>query len=83
MDPILILVKDFRRAIATTYLKLGHGSIVMRGSRLSFHQHPGHKLLMTFALTYDIICLARETNRGVANTKIARAYFSLIALSVK
>ena len=30
-----ISVKDFRRAIATTYLKLGHGSRVMRGRSLS------------------------------------------------
>ena len=30
-----ISIKDFRRAIATTYLKLGHGSRVMRGRSLS------------------------------------------------
>ena len=38
---------------------------------------------MTFALTSEITCLARETNRGVANTKVARANLSLIAFSVK
>ena len=36
---------------------------------------------MIFALTSEIICLARETNKGVANTKVARANLSLIALS--
>ena len=30
-----ISIKDFRRAVATTYLKLGHGSRVMRGHPLS------------------------------------------------
>ena len=30
-----ISIKDFRRAIATIYLKLGHGSRVMRGRPLS------------------------------------------------
>ena len=30
-----ISIKDFRRAIATTYLKQGHGSRVMRGRPLS------------------------------------------------
>ena len=35
---------------------------------------------MTFALTSEIICLARETNKWVANAKVARANLSLIAL---
>ena len=36
MDPVLFSIKDFCRAIATTNLKLGHGSRVMKRCQLSF-----------------------------------------------
>ena len=36
MDPILFSIKEFCRAIATNYLKLGQGSRVMRRRQLSF-----------------------------------------------
>ena len=75
-----ILKKDFSRAFATTYLKLGHGSRVMRRRQLSFPSTSRTQV------AHDL-CLDQQNymhgERGVANTKIARANFSLIALREK
>ena len=70
MDPISILKKDFHRAIATTYLKLGHDSTVMRGCQLSFLSTPRTQVAHIFALINKIMYLMREINRGILMPKL-------------
>ena len=73
-----IPIKDFRRAIAKTYLKLGHGSRVMRKRPLSLPSTSKRQFAHDIRLDQRNHMLGKRENRGVANTKVARATSHLL-----
>ena len=68
-----ISIKDFRRAIAITYLKLGHVSRVIRESALSLPSTSMRQFPHDIRLDQRHHMVGKRENRGVANTKVPRA----------